>query len=72
MAHEPKKRHSRARQGKRRASIKLNAPKSTSCPNCKAVMLTHTVCKKCGFYKGRQILDVQKKEKNPSADAKTA
>ena len=72
MSHEPKKRHSRARQGKRRSSIKLETPAFATCPNCKAVMLPHKVCKKCGFYNGKQILTIKVKEKNPPAGGKTA
>ena len=71
MPHEPKKRHSRARQGKRRASIKLDIPGFAVCPNCKEMTLPHKVCKKCGFYNGRQVLTIKTKEKNPP-DGKTA
>ncbi len=67
MPHEPKKRHSRARQGKRRASIKLSVPGFAVCPNCKSTIYPHTVCKKCGFYNGRQVLTIKVKEKNPPA-----
>lgn len=67
MPHEPKKRHSRARQGKRRASIKLETPSFVNCLNCKSVMLPHKVCRKCGFYNGRQVLTIKAKEKNPKA-----
>lgn len=56
MPHEPKKRHSRARQGKRRASIKLEIPGFAVCPNCKSITLPHTVCEQCGFYKGKKVL----------------
>ena len=31
------------------------------CPNCKSRALAHTVCHECGQYKGRQVLDKQKK-----------
>jgi len=56
MAHEPKKRHSRQRQGKRRASIKLSLPTVTVCSNCKSSVTPHTVCKVCGYYKGKLVL----------------
>jgi large subunit ribosomal protein L32 len=67
MPHEPKKRHSRARQGKRRASIKLDIPGFAVCQNCKDMTLPHTVCKKCGFYNGRQVLVLKQKEKKEPA-----
>jgi len=63
MPHEPKKRHSRARQGKRRASIKLETAAFVACPNCKSIMLPHKVCKKCGFYDRRQVLVLKKEKK---------
>lgn len=71
MPHEPKKRHSRARQGKRRASIHLKTPSFLVCSNCKNTILPHTVCKKCGYYDGRQVLTIKAKEKNPKASGKT-
>lgn len=72
MSHEPKKRHSRTRQGKRRASIKLETPSFVTCVNCKSVMLPHKICKKCGFYNGRQVLNLKAKEKNPGAKSDLA
>ncbi|RJQ25400.1 50S ribosomal protein L32 [Candidatus Parcubacteria bacterium] len=56
MPSEPKKRHSRQRQGKRRASIKLGLPTIIICKNCGAPTEPHIVCKSCGFYKGKQII----------------
>ena len=66
MPQEPKKRHSRQRQGKRRASIKLKAKKGVFCQNCKSVILPHAICKNCGYYKGKQII-VKKEKKGKTA-----
>ena len=52
MAGEPKRRHSKARKRTRRAAIKL-VVNLTSCKNCGAAVVPHTVCKECGFYKGK-------------------
>lgn len=60
MPQEPKKRHSRQRQGKRRAHIKLFLPKIYVCPNCAKPTIPHTVCKACGYYDGRQVLVINK------------
>jgi len=43
----PKRRWSTARQGKRRASIKLELPKLVNCKNCGQPKKSHTVCKNC-------------------------
>lgn len=67
MPHEPKKRHSRERQGKRRAAIHLDLPKSVKCKNCGEMRLHHTVCASCGFYKGEAI--IVKKQKTTSQPA---
>ena len=64
MPQEPKKRHSRQRQGKRRASIKLERPGFIRCLNCKQVILPHVICKYCGFYKGKRVIALKKKEKS--------
>ncbi len=71
MPQEPKKRHSRQRQGKRRASIHLATPKGVVCPNCGTISIPHTVCKQCGYYDGRQVLAVKQKEKSKAIE-KTA
>jgi large subunit ribosomal protein L32 len=63
MPQEPKKRHSRQRQGKRRAAIHLSVPSSVLCPNCGNPIMPHTICGKCGFYKGRAVINLAKKEK---------
>lgn len=54
MPQEPKRRHSRGRKGKRRASISLTAKKTVKCINCSALILPHAICKNCGFYKGKE------------------
>lgn len=62
MSQEPKRRHSIARKGKRRAAIKLAVNKSVLCRNCQNLYLPHTVCSNCGYYKGKQILTVKIKK----------
>lgn len=63
MPQEPKKRHSRARQGKRRAHIRLILSETTKCPNCGETTRLHTVCAACGYYKGRQVIKGKKEKK---------
>ncbi len=70
MPQEPKKRHSRQRQGKRRASIHLSIPKGVTCPNCSVVIIPHQVCGTCGFYKGKEVIKPKvKKEKKEEEKA---
>lgn len=65
MPHEPKKRHSRQRQGKRRAHITLELQAAVVCKNCDAASFPHTICANCGYYKGEQVVQ-------PKGGAKTA
>lgn len=60
MPQEPKRRHSRQRKGKRRASISLKTRTGVLCTNCKKITIPHVVCQYCGYYKGREILAKQK------------
>jgi large subunit ribosomal protein L32 len=54
----PKKRLSRARQGNRRSHHHLELPALMDCPQCHKRKLQHHVCPHCGYYHGRQVLQV--------------
>ncbi|MBR2721519.1 MAG: 50S ribosomal protein L32 [Clostridia bacterium] len=59
----PKKKVSGARRDKRRSNnSKLTLPGIAKCSNpaCDAFVKNHCVCKVCGFYNGKQVLDVKK------------
>jgi large subunit ribosomal protein L32 len=62
MAGEPKRRHSRQRKGKRRASISLSIPNAVVCPNCGVMNVAHAICKNCGFYKGKEYISKSEKK----------
>ncbi|MBQ2770772.1 MAG: 50S ribosomal protein L32 [Clostridia bacterium] len=59
----PKRKTSKAARDSRRANnFKLQAPNLVECPQCHALIPSHTVCKTCGYYNGTQVLDMDKKE----------
>lgn len=62
MAH-PKRRHSHSRTKKRQTGKGLNAPTLLICPECKKMKPAHMVCPFCGYYRGKQILVIERKEK---------
>ncbi len=62
MAH-PKRRHSKARRDKRRTHDNLNRLTFSVCPQCRKPKLAHRVCPNCGYYKGRQIIEIKPKKK---------
>ncbi|MBC7324072.1 MAG: 50S ribosomal protein L32 [Moorella sp. (in: Bacteria)] len=55
----PKRRVSRARKNKRRSIWgQMAAPNLVECPQCHQLKLSHRVCPKCGYYKGREAIKV--------------
>ena len=63
----PMRKHTRSRQGKRRASWKLVQPSATMCPQCGVPVLSHRACTACGFYRGRQVIMVKAKQSKPKS-----
>lgn len=59
----PKKKTSKARRDKRRSNVwKLTLPGMTKCPKCGEYVLSHRVCKNCGTYAGKEVIDVKEAE----------
>ena len=58
----PKRRQSRARRDRRRSHDALTPTLVTSCSNCGEASRPHHVCGKCGFYKGKKIIELKKSE----------
>jgi large subunit ribosomal protein L32 len=55
----PKRKTSRASTHSRRsANRRLDEPARSLCPNCGTAKLPHVVCPTCGWYKGRQAVEV--------------
>jgi len=57
----PKQRHTKSRRNKRRMHLFLKSPVLSVCQKCGKPVLPHTVCFNCGYYKGREIVDILKK-----------
>jgi large subunit ribosomal protein L32 len=53
----PKTRHSKARRDKRRAHDFLSRPGISLCTNCGESKQPHRVCKACGQYRGREVIE---------------
>lgn len=71
MAGEPKRRHSRQRKGKRRASISLSIPNAIVCSNCGTMTIAHSICKNCGYYKEKNYSAKLKSEKPQTPETTT-
>ena len=49
----PKRKTSKARRDSRRAN------NSVECPKCHELKAQHTVCKNCGYYDGREVINME-------------
>jgi large subunit ribosomal protein L32 len=55
----PKKKSSKAKvRSRRAANWVLRPPARSVCPQCHGVKQPHMVCPHCGFYRGRQVIEV--------------
>ena len=54
----PKKRGTKSKRDKRRLHIFLKKPTLGKCPKCGHLVLPHTLCSSCGYYRGREVVDV--------------
>lgn len=60
MAIAPKSKLSKARKNKRRSNVwKLNPPALSTCTQCGELKAPHRVCGNCGYYKGKQVVEVE-------------
>lgn len=51
----PKKKMSRSRTRRRKATWKVNAPTTSACDTCGHAKLPHRACRNCGTYNGREV-----------------
>jgi len=67
----PARHHTKSRRNKGRAHQALRPLNLSSCKQCGVQILSHRVCRNCGYYKGKQIIDVlaklDKKERKKRA-----
>ena len=56
----PARHHSKSRRNKGRSHMALKTNELSKCPKCGFRILPHRICFNCGFYKGREVIDVLK------------
>jgi len=57
MGAVPKTKVSRHRRGNRRQHQRIAMPTLVPCTRCGALMRAHYVCKSCGYYRGRLVIE---------------
>ena len=55
----PKRRHSKRRTSARRTHDSLTRAVVSECPNCHEPKLQYRVCPACGWYNGRQAVEMK-------------
>jgi len=63
MGGVPKRHKTHSKVRIRRATQKLEPLNLVQCSHCKNFILPHRVCPFCGYYKGRQVIEIKVKEK---------
>ncbi len=65
-------RHTRGHTRNRRSHHALTAVDLTLCSNCGQPTPKHMVCKNCGFFKGRMVIDMAAKIDKKAVKAQKA
>jgi len=68
----PRHHMAKGKQLRRRSHLALKPKKLVKCSHCQREILPHIVCRYCGYYDGREIINVlakglKKKEKRSQA-----
>lgn len=58
----PRSHLAKGRQGRRRSHLALKKKSLVDCSQCKKKKLGHIICSNCGYYKGREVVNVVAKE----------
>ena len=54
----PKQKTSKSKRDKRRSHDALQLPARSVCPQCSEPKLPHRVCRNCGTYRGREVVQI--------------
>lgn len=60
----PKRKISKQRGNTRFANWKLTTPNLSECPQCRELKASHIVCPNCGYYNGKQVVEVKEEKKD--------
>ena len=63
----PKRKYAKARQGKRRSHLGMKLPSVDYCPQCHSPKLSHHVCPTCGYYAGREAVEIKSPREKASS-----
>jgi len=67
----PAKRRTKSSKRQRAAHFAIKKRLLPKCANCQQPKMSHRVCANCGFYGGRQIIDLTPKTKTKPLSPKS-
>lgn len=59
----PKRKISKGARNRRRSHLALTPVHLVDCPQCHAKRRPHQVCPACGYYKGKEIIEIETSKK---------
>ena len=59
---QPKRRTSKSKRNMRRSHDALTPPALSECPQCHEVKMPHLVCPSCGYYKGKEVIQIKEEK----------
>lgn len=59
-----KQHHTKARRDRARKMLELKKKSLVKCSHCGRAIESHIACPKCGYFKGKEVVDTTKKIKN--------
>ena len=59
MAVQKRKTSKAKTAGRKAANMKMGAPGLSICPQCHEPKLPHRVCPNCGYYDGKDVVNVE-------------
>ena len=59
---QPKRRTSKSKRNMRRSHDALTTPTLSECPQCHEVKMPHLVCPSCGYYKGKEVIEIKEEK----------
>jgi large subunit ribosomal protein L32 len=65
----PKRRISKTRGAKKRTHKKLTPASLSKCKHCGRMKKPHAVCPYCGYYNGKQVIQIKDKKKEPKSES---
>lgn len=60
----------RSKTGKRRSHHHLETARLSTCEHCGGMHARHHVCTHCGYYRGKQVIDVAARAEKKAAKAR--